>query len=49
LDGGGKENRNEAEWHDTYVVHTHTMLTYSVPLRTGTSYIRDIFVLFLQD
>jgi len=22
---------------------------YSVPLRTGTCYIRDIFVLFLQD
>ena len=22
---------------------------YSVPLRTGTSYIKDIFVLFLQD
>jgi len=25
------------------------MVSFSVPLRTGTCYIRDIFVLFLQD
>jgi len=27
----------------------NTVITISVPLKTGTCYIRDIFVLFLQD
>jgi len=47
--------------HSDPIINTHTELVkkklhvdlswcaFSVPLRTGTSYIRDIFVLFLQD
>jgi len=32
-----------------YAFLDYLKFDYSVPLRTGTSYIRDIFVLFLQD
>jgi len=51
------QSNGEAEWAvqtvknflkkegDRYLA----LLSYSVPLRTGTSYFRDIFVLFLQD